>query len=226
MTLKIITLLIFTLSISSCTTSEEDLGRIKQTDSLRMARLDSIIIEQEKVIGDIKFGMDKKTTEKLWEKFCDENKQSEDFGTGIHNKFYTYYIGNFRFTRSSIYLNPITPRFLNDSLYHFTIKSKAIMYEEFDLMVPWTINIISDILSKKFGDPDFKTENIILNDGSFFHTIKYWIVGEKKIEVLLNTYSNNYSIDIAIYKPKILGNQTVKKKQTINRNSEIAKEVF
>lgn len=196
------------LFIIACEPSERELAKKRKADSLNIARQDSISIEQEKVVGDIRFGMDKETTEKLWEKFCKEHKVSEDFGTGLKDNYYIYLIGEYQFSNHSIYLNPITPRYYNDSLYHFTIRGRSS-----------NLDFLMNMLSKKFGQPKSLPEEI----QPYSSTLMYWTIGEKRIDIVLNDDAN---LNLVIYKPKYLKKARKNEEQISDEKANEAKEVF
>lgn len=188
-------------------------------------RLDSIRVEEEKVIGEIKFGMGEKQTKNLWQKFLKENRKPNEFLKG----YYDYYIGDYEIVEGSMSLANSLPRFRNDSLYYFTIVGQLFSYNEYVVKAPKVLNAISDILTNKFGNPQFEIElpNWYNTDRNYYYVIKYWIIGKKKIEIKLNpSWDTMYSIDVSIYLPEIVDQEKIKEEQEADQKARTGKDVF
>ncbi|MDN5203292.1 hypothetical protein QQ008_18025 [Fulvivirgaceae bacterium BMA10] len=108
------------------------------------ARQDSITkIEQEKVLGDIIFGLKKNKVSNLLNEFKRKNRKSQVIaGTA----FYDDYIGNFRV---GIYRD----YYYQGKLYMLVINGMPISWENFDLEVKKNVDWISDIIETKYGKP-------------------------------------------------------------------------
>lgn len=168
---------------------------------LEQKRIDFIKVEQEKVIGEIKFGMSESKTKKLWKKFLNNHKKSGSF-----------YIGDYKFSGAYRIV-----RFLNNnSLYYLTLRGYLIRYDEYVVEAPREYKAISNILENKFGKPDYERELIkwYKTDKNYYYTLKYWNIGKKRVEIKLSRSSGTYlTIDVSIYQPEIV--------EQINRQREL-----
>lgn len=210
--MKKIAFIIFMLCFLSCkekkmTDAEIDriVDSITNSENENKKMPDSIILtEQEKVIGDIKFGDSEKVTKNNLKDFIKKSKRKD------HSDFdeLGYFIGNYKFTNSGVY-----DFYYKSKLYKLHITGYPIQYEEYKSEISRQIESIKSVISKKYKEPDitnsipesFETEK------GYSYEVHSWNIGSKKIEIRINDKGDHYTVNIEIYQPNIV--KTLEKSQ-------------
>ncbi len=127
------------LEQDSITAMEDEHARIEKI------RKDSIIaIEQDKVIGNIMFGMTKKDVRTKIEKFRKENRRPNKV---LGKPYYDDFIGEYEYFQ-------ILDYYYEGKLYELNINGYLTNWEKYDSEVPRQIRYITDVIIQKYGDPD------------------------------------------------------------------------
>lgn len=206
--MKKITLMIFMLLILSCkekVMNDVEIDRIdKIADSIVNSEKEKrklpdsiIIIEQEKVIGNIKFGDSEKETKKNLEVFIKKSKRKE-YSNSI---FPDCFIGNYKFNGDGVY-----DLYYKSKIYKLHITGHPILYEDYKSEIPRQIEYIKAVISEKYKEPDitnsipesFETEK------GYTYEVHNWNIGSKKIEISINDKGDHYTVNIEIYQPNIV----------------------
>jgi len=174
-------------SIVSLKTEQLQIEKAKQ-DSL-------IVIEQEKAIGTIQFGMRKKIVESKIKEFKKENRKPHKI---MNKTFYDYFIGNFEFSF-------IRDFYYQDKLYKIKIIGKPILWDNFDSEASRELKAISDILKAKYGNPNahYDLEPRYKLKKNYTYLINSWSIGSKEIQVRISDQGTSYYVHLIITKPEI-----------------------
>lgn len=178
---------------------------------------DSFIkMEEQKIIGELKFGMNRKQVQIILEKFNKLNSKGE-YDIGLKN-WYPTYIGKFEYFSPKIY-----SMFDNsDKIYSMTIESQLYKYEE-RMKVIEQIDELTKTVEEKYGDANIVVSKFVLmtliekEDTSFNIVLKDWRIGKKDIDIYLERRKNyfgsgyhegyfmgNYTIGITCLLPDII----------------------
>lgn len=168
--------------------------KIKREQAIK----DSITsIEQDKAIGEILFGIPEKEFKKQKEKFINKCQLPKyEFYkslTIIYNK-----LGEYGF-------NSIYGWFHNDSLYSVELTGCSIEYDEYDRVMPDQYDALMSVLKNKYGEPTFNhglPKWTSLEKG-YFRRCAIWEIGNKTIEARVSCEGVRYTLNMAIFKPKI-----------------------
>lgn len=169
-------------------------------------------VEQEKVIGEITFGMSKKQARQKLEKFRRTNKDKR----GIYHK-----IGEYQ------YLS-VSDLYQKGKLYSIKIEGAPIDWEYFKSDVPDQIEKITRIIKEKYGDPSKQYELMprYRLEKNYTYLINQWDVGKKRIEVRVSDNGTSYSVDVAIYIPSIRDQVELDAVKKDIESAQKAKDVF
>lgn len=221
---SILLLLSLFISFGSCGVKKQKIQEAKEKaikDSIENVRIieerrekeikDSIArIEQEKVIGDIVFGINEKEASKKISAFIKNSSRTKYSDSDLTYPF----IGNYEFS-------PYGSRgyYYDDKLYMLVIQGQVISWDDYENEVPREVRYITDVIKLKYGEPSTRNsipERYNLEKGDKF-LLNSWTVGTKQIDVRLSDSETYYSVDLYIYQPKI-----VEKRNQENRNAEKA----
>jgi hypothetical protein len=174
-------------------------------------------VEQDKVIGDIKFGSTKRTTKKEIDKFI---KQYEKKAPGY--SYLTYiYIGEFQAMQ-------ILDFYYDNKLYYLLIQGGTILWEKYDSEIPRQVKFINDVIEQKYGKAHLSNEiepRHQLQHG-YSYLIKRWDIGKKRIEIRIVDSSTSYMVNVDIFQPEIETKINTEKLKKEKESTEKAKEVF
>ena len=144
-------------------------------NSIKPKYSDSFInAEQNKLIGELRFGMNKNEAEKEIVKFHKNNERG--------NK---YFIGNFEYQSFGGWYDD------SDRLYGIEISS-PMKFPDDNFMIRFQVDEITSLIHKKYGDADYDTFGYFKIDSllnkvpnSYDIILKEWTIGKKKIEMHL-----------------------------------------
>jgi len=154
--------------------------------------------EQDKVIGEITFGVSEKEFEKRRNEFLKQTEYIEVVTVSGY-EFKGNRIGSYRFDR-------LQGRYHNDNLYFTRIIGSSIHYEKYDSELKPEAQSIYNIFTKdKYGLPS--EENIIpewhrLQKG-YYYTFAIWEVGTKTIKLSIQDNGIYHKINVDIFRPEI-----------------------
>ncbi len=200
MAMKYIFIFLTTIMSMACNDNKTITSKSTITDAIKPEEpskySDSLILsEQEKTIGDIKFGMTEKKVKLLIDKFKDETKKPD----GILGKpYYDYFIGNYEYSQ-------INDFYHNKKLYRLEINGEIILWDNYNLEIVDKINSITEVLKQKFGEPDIShpiPERYQMENG-FTYLVRAWNIGQKRIEIRIEDNSTSYFTSVIIYFPAI-----------------------
>ncbi|WP_394749573.1 hypothetical protein [Spongiimicrobium salis] len=221
-------------SIVNCKESEkqniDEVKALKRADSIAKVeylikeknriRLDSIErVEQDKVIGEVRFMMSEAVAKEKIAKFIEESSRQ---------KFSNYdekypFIGNYEFSDFKV-----EGRYDDDKLYSLSLDGAFISWENFETKVPQQINYLKDVIQRKYGLPDDEKhipKSFQMKEDSEYE-ICSWNVGKKKITITVEDSGTFYNVNLHIYLPAKI--EALKKARLIREDkiSEESKDVF
>lgn len=186
-------------------------------DSIKCAHDSILLLEGNKVIGDIYYGMNKKNFSKAMKKLVESLKNSEGQAK----------IGDFAFvykdyksdkkdwdisTRYEQYSTHCTGIFKMDSLFHVTIQGEEYpIYRHYDGeyidsndLINSAISSLVKFLTQKYGKPQQKqspyAEEWRTKKTGYVYSIAKWDIGYKQIEIyvrVVNPRISSFDIDYA-----------------------------
>lgn len=177
-----------------------------------------LIIEQNKVIGEIRFGMTKNEVNTMIKRFRKKNRRPDKF---LGKPYYDDFIGEYEYFQ-------MTGFYDEGKLYELYIQGVLTDWEDFDRDVSRQTKYISNVIKQKYGEPDLHYDiepRYKLNKG-YSYLISRWIVGTKTIEVRLQDNGTNYPINVSIFLPEVRKKIENKKNQEEKESTEKAKDVF
>lgn len=186
---------------------------------IEKARQDSIIaIEQDKVIGDIMFGMPEKEVKSKIEKFRKENRRSDKF---LGEPYYDDFIGEYEYFLIRDY-------YYEGKLYELNIIGIPTNWEYYDSEVPRQIRYITDVISQKYGNPDLHSEleqRHKLQEG-YTYLLNRWNIGKKRIEIRVSDNGTSYPVIVEIYLPEVREKIIIEREKQEKESANKAKDVF
>ena len=188
------------------------LNRDRINDSIAKA-------EQDKVIGEIEFGMSKKAGEKALNEFIEKSERKV-----FENSNYTKpFIGNYEFDKYGTY-----GFYENDELYMFKIKGVDIEYNKLETDVQYQLDYIREVIELKYGEPylSYSFPKSYDIDDEKDYTCSIWKVGTKEIIIQIDEEGTDYSVDVLIYQPKVLEKISEKRRAEEFKQAEKAKNTF
>lgn len=185
---------------------------LKQEKITKRKNDSTIKIEQEKVIGNIEFGMSEKEGEKEISKFTESSKKRKYSNSDLKYSF----IGNFEFSTTKGF-------YYEDKLHMFKIMGVSIPWVDYSQRIEQEYNNIRKILQLRYGEPNNTTSfpKSYELEGKTNYTLDSWTIGDKKIRIFIDNSRTYYSIDILIFKPKI--SRIINYYNTLERSAEIEK---
>lgn len=187
--------------------------RIKQFEQ------DSIeLIEQQKVIGEIKFGMRKEQVDLLIEKFQKENRRP-DKTLGI--PFYDNYIGEYEYLSINAF-------YYNKGLYEIKVQGSSFTWEKYDRNIPEQLSYITDIINQKYGEPDTHSplRDMSSMEVGYSYLVNQWQVGGKTIDVRVESIGRRYSVNVVIFLNEVRNIIKKSKEEEVKKSTEKAKDIF
>lgn len=198
------------------THKQDSLKRLYE-DKKRKVQDSIVLVEQDKVIGNIKFGTTKGITKKEIDKF---KKQYTKKAPGY--SYLTYiYIGEFQAMQ-------ILDFYYDNKLYYLLIQGGTILWEKYDSEIPRQVQFINDIIEQKYGKAHISNEiepRHRLQHG-YSYLIKRWDIGKKRIEIRIEDISTSYNVNVEIFQPEIEAKINSEKEKKEKESTEKAKEVF
>ncbi len=190
-----------------------------EKEQIEQKKKDSIfLIEQNKVIGEILFGMTKIEVKQKIKKFRKESRRPDRF---LGLPYYDYFIGEYEYFQ-------ITGFYDEEKLYELFIQGDLTDWENFDKDVPRQAKYISNVIEQKYGEPDLHyniQQRYKLKKG-YSYLISRWIVGKKTIEVRLKDNGTNYPINISIFLQKVRNKISIENAQKEKQSTEKSKDIF
>lgn len=194
-------------------------ARIDSLQKIEQARLDSIQKEEEiKVVGDIRFGMNKKEFEKYKKEF--ENKCKVLSWQSGNTKFYDNKIGDYEF-------NYLYGGYYKEKLYYVQIKGTPIKYEYYDKDMKSQVVALFSILNNKYGTPnqDYGLPSwTTINKGDSY-CCAYWSKGDKVIQMRVESEGIYYNLNLEMFQFSISSQMKKEReeeeKEAIKKGTEI-----
>ncbi|WP_439151100.1 hypothetical protein [Winogradskyella sp.] len=198
---------------------KDSIAKIKAKELIiKKRKKDSITtIEQGKVIGEIRFGMNKNIAKSKINKFKKENRKPYKI---MNKTFYDHFIGNFEFSF-------IRDFYYENELYKIKIIGKPILWENFESEATKEIKAISNVLKTKYGNPNlhYDLEPRYKLKKNYTYLINSWKIGTKEIQVRISDKGTSYNVILIITKPnvenKIKREIRDKEKQETLKGSEV-----
>lgn len=174
---------------------EDSLSKLKVDSSNNQTRTDSFtLLEQDKAINEIKFGITKKVFNKAKDRFMKKTALKND-------EFYknaaiiTNKIGEYGFIS-------LDGWFHNDSLYLIELQGCIIGYDEYQRAMPDQYTALIELLKSKYGEPK---KNLGLPswtevEKGYFIRCAIWQIGNKTIEVRISCKGTYYTLNLAVFK--------------------------
>ncbi|WKZ58835.1 MAG: hypothetical protein QY309_13260 [Cyclobacteriaceae bacterium] len=193
--------------------TQDSLKRVNE-ERQRKIKDSLILIEQDKVIGDVKFTMTKKVAKNEILKF---KKSIERKPPGSTYMSY-YYIGEYESFQ-------ILDFYHEDKLYYLLIQGTPILWEKYDFEVPNQVKFISDVIEQKYGKPTISNEvepRHKLQSG-YSYLIKQWDVGRKRIKISIDNNTTSYMVNLTIYQPDIeskINSERLRKEQESTKKAK------
>ena len=231
---------LFLVLFQSCGNNEQKLIREQQEkkdkeirDSITLvekvqfekekATKDSIIsIEEQKVIGDIMFGMTEKEVKSEIKDFNKENQKLDDYLFKASGKrFYDYFIGNYEYST-------VRGFYYDGKLYKVMITGKPILWDYFDSEVPKNVKAISDVIKAKYGNPSTQS-NILPRyqmQEHYTYLVNSWTIGVKEIQVRISDKGTSYWVNTIISMHKIEKRIEHDKIEKEKQSTQKSKDVF
>ena len=191
-------------SAETKSSSKPVIDTVKLKDSLAKVELKKA--DENKVIGDIEFGITEKVFDKQSAKFI------KSLTTEING--YVYKLGNYQFRK-------IEGSFEDSKLYRANVIGYLQHYEEYESNLIPQVETLKTMLVGKYGDPSER------NGAPAWHTTQNgysylayrWEIGSKTIEIRVTDRELYYTADLEIYQPKI---QEAIAQRAIKKDMEIA----
>lgn len=190
-----------------------DLKAKKVRDSLETIRKDNFILaEQNKIIGDIVFGISFEEYQIMKKQFLERTK-NVDWVSSDGYKFYKQNIGDYEF-------EDIKGYFYNEKLYRLDIEGGLISYKYYKSEMHSQVEAIQNPYEKKYGKPDtyFGIPETYKMDEGYSYSVAYWHIGTKKVDLRIEDIGSYYRLHIRISQPKVV-NQ-IKFEEEVNKNAE------
>ncbi len=190
--------------------------RIINRDRIR----DSIAnAEQNKVIGEIEFGMNKEIGEMKVAKFF-EQSQRKRFESSTYT---SSYIGNYEFNKRKTF-----DYYEDGKLYMFKIKGVKIPYQKLETEVRYQLDKILEVIELKYSEPylTYPYPKSYEIDDDKDYTCAIWRIGTKEILITIDEEGTDYTVDVNIYQPNILDSIYNKQRRKELEKTEKAKEIF
>ncbi|WP_064968047.1 hypothetical protein [Tenacibaculum ovolyticum] len=207
------------LSFRELKSSRENVEYVHYRDlKAKQAREDSIIaIEQNKVIGDIFFGISLEEYKKKKKQFIKKTKNTDRGSTDRGSKgLHKQNIGDYEF-------NDIYGGFHNEKLYRVDIQGNEIHYDYYNIKMQRQVEAIKRPYIEKYGEPNIQykiPKRHRINKG-YTYLVSSWVVGSKKIELRIEPDGNYNRLLVKIFQPTI-ANQ-IKQDEEMKKNEEIKK---
>lgn len=193
-----------------------DLKAKKVRDSLEIIRKDNFIIaDQNKVIGDIVFGISFEEYKKMKQQFMDKTKNVDWVGSGGY-KFYKQNIGDYKF-------NNIYGDFYNEKLYILDVEGDLIHYDKYDIEMPSQVKAIQLPYIEKYGEPNlnFDIPRWHTMDKGYTYLVSSWVIGTKKIELRIKPSGSYNRLIVRIFQPNVV--EKIKQEEEIKKDEEVKK---
>ncbi|MEO6686053.1 MAG: hypothetical protein ABIN24_08810 [Dyadobacter sp.] len=181
--------------IQSCEDNKAKVEYGVQMDSLPAPKIDStILIEQNKAIGEIKFGISEKQFDKEKEVFDKKNEVPAWEGSTAK----THKIGAYEYTWLNGYFN-------NDNLYKIMFQGGFIKYDDYDRDMSTPYYALLNMLKTKYGSPsiDRGLPSWTQIDKDYFQRCAEWTIGNRTIELRIHCHGTYYSLDLVSFKPEV-----------------------
>lgn len=185
------------LGIISCANQKSEELVASSVDSVKTSpKIDSaVLIEQEKALADIKFGIAQKEFERQKQGFLKKTSYKRWKDADIwDNK-----LGEYEFSQCSGFS-------YHDSIYMVELKGNFISYNYYDRDMPSQFHGLYNVLIEKYGTPsDFKglPKWSSIDDG-YYRTCAYWTIGQKSVEIRLSGHGTHYSLDLVSFLPAVI----------------------
>jgi hypothetical protein len=188
------------------------------TEAKKKKYQDSItLIEEDKAIGNIKFGIPKSIAGKEINKFKKQFERKEPGYSYLTN----IYIGEFKAIQ-------ILDFYYDNKLYYLLIQGGSILWENYDSELPRQVQFINDVIEQNYGKAqisnDIEPRHRMQNGSSYL--IKRWDIGKKRIDIRIADNSTSYMINVEIFLPGIESKVNSEKLKKEKESTEKAKDVF
>ncbi len=178
----------------ACTNEPKSKEEAKVIDSTKikdsLAKAESIKKEENKVLGNITFGVSETQFEQDLAKFK---------STLAHNEFETVFvIGDY-------IVSDIKGSFDNHKLYKLTTSGDFVPYQRYKEELLPQVEILKDLIAKSYGAPHSGTGAPAGNsiEKGYSYLAYSWKIGSKTIEIRVTNRDLYYTADLKIYQPKV-----------------------
>ncbi len=169
------------------------------------------LVEQNKAINEIMFGINEKEFERAKTSFMNK--------TRIRKQIVMNMIGDYRFER-------LYGKFHDHGLYFIELTGCNFDYDEYDIRMPQQYRALIDLLESKYGSPE--TTNGMPKwtevEKGYFWRCSIWEIGSKTIEVRVACQGTYFTLDLAVFKPKIENlietEEELKSKESIKKGTK------
>ena len=186
-------LLALVLLLAACTNDNSGKKDSALNDSLNvkdsLAKSPISKEEENKVVGNIEFGISEKQFEQDLAKFK---------GTLEHNEFQTIYgIGSYM-------VSSFAGSFNNDSLYKLTMLGDLIPKERYKEELLPQVNELKESMVKTYGQPQSGqgAPDMQHTTKGYSYKAYSWVIGDKTIDIKVANRGIYFSCDLIIYQPK------------------------
>lgn len=197
MTIKNLTFPAFFIAmmmLMACSNEPKSTNEFDAADSTKtkdsLAKAEILKVDENKVLGNIEFGITNKKFEQDLEKF----KNSLE-----HNEFKTLFV------IGSYIVSDIEGSFENNKLYKLTTSGDFIPYQRYKEELLPQVDILKAMIVKKYGEPHSGSGAPALNQSEkgFSYLAYSWRVGRKTIEIRVTNRDLYFSADLKIFQPEI-----------------------
>jgi hypothetical protein len=180
--------------LTSCANNDDNRKEVIIAPSKPKVADTIVATEQDKAIGDIKFGISEKEFEKVRKDF---DKKTEtpawEGSTAITHK-----IGQYEYT----YMDG---EFYHDSLYKIVLRGDVVQYDDYNNEMPNKYKSIRYLLTLKYGNPT--TENGLPSWTSIaknrYEICCAWEIGKRTVELKVASRGTYFTLDMFSYLSEI-----------------------
>jgi hypothetical protein len=171
--------------------------------------------EEDKVIGNIMFGISEKEYRIEKKKFENATKKQQKIASITIDE---YFIGNFEYFQ-------MIDHFDSGKLYRLEIQGTPVSWDDYEGEISNRISAIQEVIMQKFRKPEIENSipKMYEMEKGYTYLISAWDVGTKRIEIRIQDNQTIYIPYILIYKPSIqekLDKIRTTKKDSVNKSAK------